>query len=111
MDAARVFTLLALLAPAQTAANRRRVSKPLGNFIPPFLLRAGPYFFLAAIDTAKWTVDVITAIDKIRRTVTIVRRQQSLIHRRSENWTLLRRGPIGAPGKLADLLFSVGFNL
>jgi hypothetical protein len=44
------------------------------------------------------------------RTVTIVRRQQSLIHRRSEHWTLLRRRPIGAPGNLPLFCFRLALS-
>lgn len=87
MHAARLSTPFSLLAPAQPAANRGGINKPLRHFIPPLLLRAGPHFFFAAIDAAKRPVDVITAMHEIRRAVTVVRRQQSLVHRRTEHGT------------------------
>jgi hypothetical protein len=110
MDAARLFTLLALLAPAQTAANRRCVSKPLGNFIPPFLLRAGPYFSLAAIDTVKWAVDVIIAIDNPAH------RNYCSAPTKPHSPAVRALDAVAAPAdwrsrKLAALLFSVGFKL
>ena len=85
MHAPRRITLLPLLAPARSASNRRRVNKPLRYFIPPLLLRPGPHFVFAAVNTTERPIDVIAAMDEIRRAVTVIRRQQSLVHRRPEH--------------------------
>jgi len=111
MNAPRCLTLFSLLAPAQPAADRGGVDKPLRYFIPPLLLRAGPHFFFAAVNTAKGSVDIEPTIYKVRRAVTIIRRQQCLIHRRTQHWSKLGLRQFGAQANPGRLLFSFGFNL
>src|SRR4249920_3502257 len=111
MHAPRLSALLPLLAPAQPAANRGCVNKSLSYFIPPLLLRAGPHFFLATINTTKRPIDIIPAINKIRRAVTVVRRQQRLVHRRTQHGTKPEFLSFVAGLNLGAFLFSFGLNL
>lgn len=81
MPLSRLFASGSFFTAANPAANGCGVDKTLGNFIPPFLLVAGPNLFLAAIDAAKGFVEIVSAPDEIRGTVAVVRRQLAFIHR------------------------------
>jgi hypothetical protein len=59
--------------------------------MPPLLLRPGPHFFFTTVNAAKRPIDVVTAMHKVGRTVTVVWRQQGFIHRRPEHGTKLPR--------------------
>ena len=81
MNSTRLGPSVSLLAPACAATLGAGIDEPFGNLIPPFLLAACPYFFPAAVYAAKRDVDIVTASDERRSTVTVVRRKQVFVDR------------------------------
>lgn len=80
MKAPRLRALLSFFTPTEPAANRRGVHKSFCDFIPPLLLRPGPYFVFATIDTTKRPIYVVSSSNEIRSAVTIVGCKQLFVH-------------------------------
>jgi len=90
MHAPRLIAPMPFFAPAQPAANCRGVCESFGDFVPPLLLRPGPHLFFTTVDATKRPVDVVTSSNEIRSTVTVIRRNQFLIHGDQSIWRMLK---------------------
>jgi len=72
--------LVALLAPANSATNRRRVGESFSHFIPPLLLSSRPDLFFAAINASKRSINVVTSSDKLGGSIAVIRREQRFVN-------------------------------
>lgn len=86
MHASRPRALFLLLAPANSAANRRRVDESFRHFIPPLLLRSRPHLFFTAVNTAKPSVNVVSPRNEIRNAIAVIRGEQFRVYRDQIVW-------------------------
>ena len=81
MNASRLRALVALLAPANSATNGRRVGESFSHFIPPLLLSSRPDLFFAAVNASKRSIDVVTSSDEVGRSIAVIWREQRFVNR------------------------------
>lgn len=83
------------LAPAQAAILCRGVNIAFRHFIPPLLLCRRPDFFLAAAGARERRIHIKPAVNVIRSSIAVVRREQLLVYPNgSERSRCMRSGPV-----------------
>ena len=94
-------------ATARPATYGAGVNETFGDLIPPLLLASRPYFFLAAIGTAKRNIDVVAPCDESGSAVAIVRREQFLVDGNHSVWRIPQLHRLGNRAALERAFFSL----
>ena len=80
VNASRLRALLALLAPANSATNGRRIGESFSHLIPPLLLSSRPDLFFAAVNASKRSIDVVTSFDEVGSSIAVIWREQRFVN-------------------------------
>ncbi|MCI3953510.1 MAG: hypothetical protein K0R53_3010 [Burkholderiales bacterium] len=87
MHASRLFSTGLFSATARATELRPRFDVAFSDLIPPFLLGSAPDLRRAATGTRKRSVFIVTACDKARRPVAVVRGERFHGHPHQAGWS------------------------